>query len=46
MYWQLIFLGDMLKMEVDKLTTDEFYEAYAALEELNKEMKPKKKGGL
>lgn len=34
-----------MKMEADKLDTEEFYEAYAALAELNKEMKPKK-GGL
>lgn len=43
MYWQLIMLGSMLKVEVDKLTTDEFHEAYAALQVLNKEVK--KKGG-
>lgn len=39
-------LGGMAKNIVDKLDTEEFYEAYAALSELNKDMKPKKKGGL
>ncbi len=46
MYWQLILMGGMLKTEVDRLDTEEFYKAYAALAVLNKEMKPKKKGGL
>ena len=36
----------MLKTEVDKLDTEEFYEAHAALAELNKDMKPQKKGGF
>jgi len=33
-------------MEVDRLGTEDFYEAYAALQVLNDELKPKKKGGL
>ena len=46
LYWQLIMMGGMLKTEVDKLDTEEFYEAHAALAELNKDMKPQKKGGF
>lgn len=43
-YWQLILMGGMLKVEVDKLDNEEFHEAYAAFQVLNKEMN-KKKGG-
>ena len=39
MYWQLIMMGGISKTEVDELTTEEFYEAFAALQELNKDMK-------
>jgi len=44
MYWQLVMMSNIEKTAIDAMDTEEFYEAYAALQEINKDMKPKKGG--
>lgn len=36
-YWQLILEGGLQKSEVDKMTSDEMFEAFAALSVLSKQ---------
>lgn len=36
-YWQLILEGGLQKSEVDKMTSDELFEAFAALSVLSKQ---------
>ena len=39
MYWQLVLMTGLLKMEVDKFGPEEFHEAYAAWQVLNDDVK-------
>ena len=44
MYWQLVMMSNISKTEIDQMDTEEFHEAFAALQEIDKDMKPKKGG--
>lgn len=44
MYWQLVMMSNISKPEIDTMDTEEFHEAYAALQVIHKDLKPSKGG--